>query len=281
MRTRVYVALIVALAALPLLGQQQGLRLPRASQKASVMQTVGLTDITITYSRPGVKGRKVWGTLVPNDAVWRTGANEATTIAFSDDVTVGGNKLAKGTYSLHTIPGANEWTVIFNSVADQWGSYSYDATKDVARVKVKPERSAEFREWLTFDIPEVSTDSAKVVMRWENVAVPFTVNTDSTTKALAAAQKAITNVENDQWLIPYRAADFAFQNDRMDEASKWLDLAMKERENTATLWLKARMQAKRGDRANAIKTAEAAIAKAGPNDTAFASEIKKVSDTWR
>lgn len=280
MRTRILVALIVVLAVLPLAAQQQQLRLPRPSPKASVMQTSGLTDITINYSRPGVKGRKVWGTLVPNNAVWRTGANEATTIAFSDDVTVGGQKLPKGTYSLHTIPGTDEWTVIFNSVADQWGSYSYDAAKDVVRVKVKPEKAA-FTEWLTFEVPEVSTDSAKVVMRWENVAVPFTVNTDSTAKAMTAAQRAITNVENDRWLIPLRAADFAFQNDRMDEASKWLDQAMKERENTATLWLKARMQAKKGERAAAIRTAEAAIAKAGPNDGPFAGEIKKISDTWR
>ena len=95
------------------------------------------------------------------------------------------------------------------------------------------------------------------------------------------AQRAVTAAENDQWLVPYRAADFAFQNNRMDEAQKWLDQAMKERENIATLWLQARMQAKRGDRAAAIKTAEAALAKAGPNDTAFAGEIKKISDTWR
>jgi hypothetical protein len=279
MRRRILVALIFVLAALPLAAQQQ-LRLPRPSPKASVMQTSGLTDITINYNRPGVKGRKIWGALVPYNAVWRTGANEATTIAFSDDVTIGGQKVPKGMYSLHTIPGTDEWTVIFNSVAEQWGSYSYDAAKDVVRVKVKPEM-ATFTEWLTFDVPEVSTDSAKVVMRWENVAVPFTVNTDSTAKAMAAAQRAITSIDNDRWLIPLRAADFAFQNDRMDEASRWLDQAMKERENTGTLWLKARIQARKGERAAAIRTAEAAIAKAGPNDAAFAGEIKKISDTWR
>jgi hypothetical protein len=273
------IAFALTMAALPLAAQQQ-LKLPRPSPKASLMQTVGLTDININYSRPGVKGRKIWGAIVPMNAVWRTGANEATTISFSDDVMINGQKLAKGSYSLHTIPNADEWTVIFNSVADQWGSYSYDEAKDALRIKVKPEK-ADFREWLTFEIPEMTTDTAKVVMRWENVGVPFTVNTDSTAKAMAAAEKTINNLGNDRWQIPYRAADFAFQNGRMDEAQKWLDQAMKENTGIATLWLKARMQAKQGDRAAAIKTAEMALAKAGPNDTNFAGEIKKVSDTWR
>src|SRR5215212_6143403 len=136
-------------------------RAPRPSQKASVTQTVGVTDITITYSRPGVKGRTIWGDppagatagtatlddsstrakdapIVPFGHVWRTGANEATTFTVTDDVLVNGQKLAAGTYSLHTIPGKDEWTVIFNSDAGQWGSFSYDEKKDALPVKVKP-----------------------------------------------------------------------------------------------------------------------------------------------
>ncbi|PYQ58291.1 MAG: hypothetical protein DMF58_15905, partial [Acidobacteria bacterium] len=119
--------------ALPLTAQQQQapqLRTPRASQKQVVTQTVGFTDITINYSRPGVKGRQIWGALVPYDKVWRTGANEATTITFSDDVTVNGQPLPKGTYSLHTIPSKDEWTIVFNTTANQWGSFNYDPAKD-------------------------------------------------------------------------------------------------------------------------------------------------------
>ena len=114
------------LLALSSLAFAQELNLPRISQKAAVMQTIGLTDVTITYSRPGVKGRVIWGELVPYDKVWRTGANKATTISLSDDVTINGQSIAAGTYSLHTIPGKDQWTVIFNKVANQWGSYSYD-----------------------------------------------------------------------------------------------------------------------------------------------------------
>jgi tetratricopeptide (TPR) repeat protein len=259
---------------------QQALRLPAPSPKATLMQTVGITDITITYSRPGVKGRQIWGALVPYDKVWRTGANQATIFQFSDDVMINGQKLAKGSYSLHTIPGRDQWTLIFNSFGDPNANYNYDAAKDVLRVMAKPER-AEFREWLQFDIPEMTTDTAKIVMRWENVAVPFTVDTQSVQRALTGAEQAITASANARWQTPFRAADFAFQNNRMDEAQKWLDMALQERENTATLWLKARMLQKRGQKADAMRTAEQAIAKAGPNEANFAADIRRQSDAWK
>lgn len=255
-------------------------RFPRASPKASLMQTVGLTDITITYNRPGVKGRTIWGSLVPYDQVWRTGANEATTISFGDDVLINGQKLAKGTYSLHTIPGRDQWTIIFNKVADQWGSYSYDQAQDVLRVTAKPER-ADHREWMSFEIPEMTTDTAKVVLRWENVAVPFTVDTQSTQRALTAVEKAMTSIDEDRWSIPYRAADFAFQAGRLDEAQKYLDMALKEKQNAATLWLKARMLQKQGRTADALRTAELAVAAATPDQQVFAGEIRRLSDLWR
>ena len=163
-------------AALPIAAQQAApqLKLPRASQKQVLTQTVGLTDVTITYSRPGVKGRQIFGALVPYDQVWRTGANEATTISFSDDVTINGQALPKGTYSLHTIPGKDEWTVVFNNTANQWGSFNYDATKDALRVKAKPQ-AAPFAEWMTFEIPQLAPDSATIQIHWEKLAVPFTV----------------------------------------------------------------------------------------------------------
>ena len=240
-----------------------------------------LTDITVTYSRPLVKGRVIWGDLVPYDKVWRTGANEATTIAFSDDVTVNGQKLAKGTYSLHTIPGKDEWTIIFNSVADQWGSYSYDMAKDTLRVKAKVEK-APFTEWLTVEVPELSADWAKFAIRWENVAVPFTVNTDSISKTLVNARAAMATAKADDWRTPYGAASFAFDNNVPgNDASMWIDQSIKASPTIANLYLKARMQAKAGDKAAAIKTAEMAISKATPDQKDFATEIQKTIDGWK
>ena len=277
---RKVIILIALLVVSTAASAQQQLNLPRASPKSSLMQDVGTTTITINYNRPGVKGRTVWGSLVPFDQVWRTGANEATTIEFSEDVKINGQNLPKGLYSLHTVPGRDQWTVIFNKTAKQWGSYSYDQAQDALRVTVKPER-AEFREWMGFEIPEMTTDTAKVVLRWENVAVPFTVDTQTTQRALAAAERAIASMNDSRWLTPYRAADFAFSSNRMAEAEKWLDMSLKEKETIANLWLKARMQQARGQKADALRTAEAAIAKAGPNDQVFASEIRRMSGLWK
>ncbi len=257
------------------------LRFPAPSPHASLMQTIGLVDMTISYSRPGVKGRQIWGALVPYDKVWRTGANEATKIAFTDDVMINGQRLPKGTYSLHTIPGQASWTLIFNGVADQWGSFSYDQAKDVLRVTAKPEK-APFSEWMTFEVPQLSADKATVVLRWENLAVPFTVETGSTQKALSAAGAAAATAQPTDWRTPYRAANFAFMADpNSADAQKWLDQSLKAAQNINNLWLKARMLQKRGQTADALRTGEQALAKATPQDAELAGEIRKEMETWR
>ena len=261
---------LIAFFAVPALAQ---LELPRASPKASVTQTVGLTDVTINYSRPSVRGRTIFGELVPWGAVWRTGANEATTIELADDVTINGAKLAKGLYSLHTIPGANEWTVIFNSEATQWGSYSYDAAKDALRVAVKPLASEHSHEMLTFAFPVVTADSAEVVMAWDRVMVPFTIGIDTNAKVVASAKAAL------DWRIPFQAANWASQNKVEGvDAMKWVDQSIAIQETWSNLSLKARMLAGAGKRAEAVRTGERAlaVAKALPNppDTsAFEREL--------
>lgn len=275
MRKLIFAATLL-LAAMPVFGQT---RTPRPSPKASLMQTVGVTDITLTYSRPGVKGRAIWGALVPYDKVWRTGANEATTIQFSNDVWINGNKLAKGTYSLHSIPGATEWTFIFNSVADQWGSYSYDQTKDALRVKATP-MAADFREWMGFEIPELTTDTAKIVLRWEKIAVPFTVDTKSTETTMTSLRNAM----KPDWRAPYVAANFAFDNKGTatdQEISDWLDKSLSVNENISNLWLKARLYQRLGKTADAVRLGEQAIAKASADQADFAAEIRKTVDSWK
>lgn len=252
---------------------------PRPSPKSSLMQNVGITEITINYSRPGVKGRAIWGALVPYDKVWRTGANEATTIQFSSDVWINGNKLSKGLYSLHTIPGAAEWTIIFNSVAEQWGSYSYDAAKDTLRVTAKPE-AGDFREWLTFEIPEMTTDTAKITLRWEKIVVPFTVDTKSTERTMAQLRTAMSP----DWRTPYMAANFAFENKGAAtdaEMSSWVEQSVKTNPNIANLYLRARLAERAGNKADAIKYGEMAIAAATPQQADFAGEVRKAVDRWK
>jgi len=269
------VFLLAALVAVSALAQ---VRTPRPSPKAGLTQSVGTTDITMSYSRPGVKGRAVWGALVPYDKVWRTGANEQTLITFSDDVTINGQALKKGMYSLHTIPTAGDWTIIFNSAADPNANYSYDETKNVLSVKATPQK-APFMEWMTFEVPALSTDEATIQMRWENLAVPFTVNTDSTKRTIAALKSAM----NPGWQTFYQAANLAYEGKAAtdDEINAWLAESIKRNENAQNLWLKARMQQRAGQTAEARKTADAAIAKATAAQSALVEDIKRQVATWK
>jgi hypothetical protein len=272
---------IAALALLATTSAFAQMRTPRPSPSATLTQTVGLTDITIKYSRPGVKGRTIWGDLVPYDKVWRTGANEATTISFSDDVKIEGQKLPKGTYSLHTIPGADQWTIIFNGVADQWGSYSYDQAKDVLRVNVKPQ-PAPMIERLMFEIPDVTTDTAKVVLRWEKIAVPFTVDTNSIARTMANFKSALN--PQPMWQTSYGAASFAFENPGVAtdaEIQAWLDQSMKLEQNIANLYLRARLAQRMGNKADAVRYGEMAIAAAKPDQADFAAEVRRNVDNWK
>lgn len=147
----------------------------RVSPKAEVMQVVGFTEVRIIYSRPGVKGREIWGGLVPYNQVWRAGANEATKFIFSTDVLIEGKPLKAGSYSFFAIPGKTEWTLIFNKVADQWGAFEYNESQDALRIKVKPEKSSVFQEWLTYTITRTSDYSAVVRLEWEKLKVPFKI----------------------------------------------------------------------------------------------------------
>lgn len=148
---------------------QRGDDSKRLSKNGKTEATMAGVEVVLEFGRPSVKDRKVWGGLVPYDRVWRTGADECTTISLGGDVLVEGQALAAGTYSLFTIPGESEWTVVFNRVAEQWGSFNYDESKDVLRVEVEP-RSAEFVETLDFQI-----DGSDVILRWEELAVPFSL----------------------------------------------------------------------------------------------------------
>src|SRR6476646_11919025 len=160
------------------LAQSFVLELPRPSQHAVITQRIGITDVTIDYHRPMVNKRKVWGGVVPYGQVWRAGANENTTIEFTDAVSIEGKPLPKGTYGLHMIPGENEWTVIFSRNSTSWGSFTYDQAEDALRVTVKPQ-AADFHEALTYDFDEVGPDSSVVTLRWEKVAVPFKVGVNT------------------------------------------------------------------------------------------------------
>ena len=180
------------------LAQSMLLDLPLQSQRAEVSQRIGITDITINYHRPLVNERKVWGGLVPYGQVWRAGANLNTTITFSDPVTIEGKALDKGTYGLHMIPNADEWTIIFSKNSTSWGAFTYDEKEDALRVTVKP-KAADMHNALTYDFDELKPDSAVVELEWEKVAVPFKVSVDVHDLVEASLKKQLRILSQYTW----------------------------------------------------------------------------------
>ncbi len=169
---------VALLLAVPASAQQRANDEARTSPNAMIGQTIGTTNVKVTYGRPSVRGRAIFGDLVPYGAIWRTGANEATTITFSNDVMIEGEALAAGTYGLFTVPGEDEWAIVFNSVSEQWGGYNYSADSDVLRVMVAPSMGA-MDEMMTFSFDAVTETEATLTLHWDEVEVPIMISTGS------------------------------------------------------------------------------------------------------
>jgi len=268
----------------------------RPSQKASVMQTIGVTDITITYSRPAVKGRTIFADapasmeerakgeatldnqnerkpgepIVPYNHVWRAGANEATMFQVTDDVLINGQPLKAGTYSMHTVPGKDEWTIIFNSDAGQWGSFTYDNKKDVLRVKTKPQAASDNQEWLMYSFDPVTDNSATVNIRWEKLRVPFTVEVKDVKALWRQKADALIAANPTNEVLPLQVANTYANDKNFDEALKFVDQSIKVKQTFRNLSAKARVLYAAGRKDEAFKVADQAIAqgKAEKVDTA-------------
>src|SRR2546423_12879452 len=219
---------------------QNDLNLPDVSQAAEVKQRIALTDIAIKYHRPLVNGRKIWGGLVPYGKVWRAGANENTTIEFSDPVSVEGKPLAKGVYGLHMIPNPDSWTVIFSKTNTGWGSYSYKQDEDALRVNVKPKPLAQSEEALEFEFEDLKPTSTAVTLKWEKVGVPFTVSINDSDQTLQNIRAQMKGGGQFAWQAPDQAAQFCLtKNTNLDEALRWADLSIQNEERFENLSTKA------------------------------------------
>src|SRR3989440_1226904 len=275
----------------------------RPSQKASVMQTIGVTDITITYSRPPVKGRTIFADapasmaarakgeatldnqnerkpgepIVPYNHVWRAGANEATLFQVTDDVLINGQPLKAGTYSLHTVPGKDEWTIVFNNDAGQWGSFTYDEKKDALRVKTKAQMVSDNQEWLAYSFDPVTDNSATVNLRWEKVRVPFTVEVKDVKAAWRAHADALISANPTNEVLPLQVANTYARDKNWDEALKFVDQSIKVKETFANLSSKANILWGAGKKDEALKVADAAIAKGKADKVDTAAFEKRVA----
>jgi hypothetical protein len=253
--------LLPAIAALALgASVRADLNLPDVSQAAVIKQRIALTDIKVTYHRPLVNGRKIWGGLVPLGEVWRAGANENTTVEVSDAITVEGQPLPKGTYGLHMIPTADSWTVIFSKMAVAWGSYTYDQKEDALRVTVKP-RPNEMEEALEYTFEDLTPDSATLTLKWEKLAVPvkIAINPETTVANLRGQMRGIAQY---QWQPPMQAAQFCLTHKiNLDEALKWVNLSIQNEERFENLTTKADLLKAMNKPDDAKKAWEQALAK--------------------
>jgi Protein of unknown function (DUF2911) len=236
--------------------------LPDASQHAVVTQRIGFTNITINYHRPLVNGRTIWGKLVPYGQVWRAGADENTTISFSDPVSIDSQPLAAGTYGLHMIPGENEWIVIFSKQNAAWGSFTYKQDEDALRVTVKP-APAEMHEALTYDFDAPKPSSAVVTMRWEKVAVPFTVSVNLPDTVAAHLRQEFRGLAQYTWESWNDAADYLAQNKMdLDDALKYADNAVQSEARFESYQTKSEVLEAMGRKEEAAKAHEQALNRA-------------------
>ena len=238
-----------------LLAQTPKVDFPAPSPACTLKQHVGLTDIEIVYSRPGVKGRPIFGGLVPYGQVWRTGANNATKITFSTPVKLNGAEIPAGTYALFTIPGETEWTIIINKGAAQWGAFQYNETNDLVRVKATPLKLAEPVETFTIEINDIRDESATLNLTWEKTRVPVKLEVELVSKLVPQIEAVMSAAEGRKPY--YQAALFYYDHGQdLQKASKWVDAAIAEREAYYIVNLKARILAKLGDKEGAIAAAK-------------------------
>ena len=284
--------------------QAQHVFTPMASPRAEVAQRIGLTDVKVTYHRPAVGDRDVWGQVIPRAGtpVWRTGANENTLISFSTDVTVEGEPLPAGTYGLHTIPGQpaaeGEWTIIFSHDTHAWGSFSYKEENDALRVKAKPEKAAH-QERFEISIDHLEDDAADLILRWAEVAVPVRIGIDLEKTVMASFRQQLTGLSSFFWQGWDQAASYCLQNDmNLEEAMQWADRSIGIQETFSNLSTKSQLLAKSGDEEQAREVIARALAMGSAGEihnyarqllgqgkkeealAAFQKNVEKHPETW-
>ena len=294
-------ALLVAVLFVGVTGaraQSALLNLPDASQHARITQRIGITDITIDYHRPLVRGRKIFGGLLAYGQVWRAGANFNTTIEFSDPVTVEGQPVAKGVYGLHMIPGETSWVVILSNNSTSWGSFTYDKAEDALRVNVKPQ-AIENREVLSYDFDDPKPNSALITMRWEKVAVPFRVEVNTPEIVRQSLRNQLRARAQFEWQAWEEAAEYLLNNGLgAEEALKYSDRSIELEDRFENEMTRAHALSALGRKEEARAARDMAIAKGsqlqihsygrglqiqGQQDEAlelFRDNIKKDPNSW-
>lgn len=261
--------------------QAQDLKLPALSPTSKLTQEFSTSSIEISYSRPSMRGRKIFGELVAFGNVWRTGANSATKVKFGEDVTIGGQPVKAGEYALYTIPGATEWEIILNKGVGNWGNAGYDKADDVARFKIAPKSLDKNVQTFTINISNITYSTCNIELMWEKTKVVLPVIANNEERLNASIDKAINNPT-----IPYfQAANYYFEtNQHLDKAATYLDKALEANPKAFWMWsLKARIAQKMGNKDLAISAANKAmeVAKGSAFEAEYVNNMTKLINSYK
>jgi len=240
--------------------QAQQIQMPQASPSATVGQKIGLTDVKIEYSRPSVKGRKIFGELVPFGQVWRTGANAATLVTFSSDVKVEGKDVPKGTYALYAIPDKNDWTFILSNNTKLWGSIGYNQEDDVARFSVKSAKTGKKYETMEISFVDLTDTGASLAIKWENTSARFRVETEVDPIVMKQIQELVIDQQPENPGLYYQAANYYFTNKKdMNLALDWITTSVQNDPKYWTMHLKAKIENELGLKKEARESAQRSL----------------------
>lgn len=259
----------------------QDLKLPALSPTSKLTQEFSTSNIEISYSRPSMRGRKIFGELVAFGNVWRTGANSATKVKFGEDVTVGGQAVKAGEYAIYTIPGAAEWEIILNKGVGNWGNAGYDKADDVARFKIAPKALDKNIQTFTINIGNITYSTCNIEMMWEKTKIIIPVKANNEERLSASIDKAINNPN-----IPYfQAANYYFETDQnLDKAITYVDKALEANPKAFWMWsLKARIAQKMGKKDDAINAANKAmeVAKGSAFEAEYVNNMTKLINSYK
>ncbi|WP_019987773.1 DUF2911 domain-containing protein [Rudanella lutea] len=238
---------------------QAQIRTPQASPMATVSQGIGLTKATVEYSRPALKGRKMFGDQVPYGKVWRTGANMATKLTLDDEMSVNGKAVPAGSYALFTIPGQNEWTIILNKNTKAFGAFDYKEAEDVLRFTVKPEKLSTPAEYFTVEFTDFTPTTANLAMRWENVQVKFQLKQDPDAQIMAQIDAEVSKPDAKPGVFSAAANYYYDTNRDLNKARAWADKVVEADKKYWTYFLRGKIAAKQGDCKTARADAEAGL----------------------
>jgi hypothetical protein len=238
----------------------QQIQMPQASPSAKIAQQVGLSNVSVDYSRPSTKGRKIFGELVPFGEVWRTGANGATLLTFSTDVIISGKNVPAGQYALYAIPNKSEWTMILSKNTKLWGAIGYNESDDLVRFNVSPNKLSRNYETMEITFADMTDTGANLSIKWETTRVDFRIETEVDEIVMAQIQELVIDTETENPGLLYAAANYYYTNKKdMNQAYAWISKSVASDKKYWTVHLKAKIEATLGMKSEAIASAKESI----------------------